>query len=119
MDDLRMYAVFSPTAIKKMNGSRGKLAAQAGHAYLHAWWDAPRSRAAAYRSSVRAYKIALIAETDEQLQQLINEHSELTGTTYVIDAGLTVFDGPTATCVGIGPISQAERSELLARLKPL
>ena len=31
---IKMYCIFSKEALKKMNGIRGKLASQAGHAYL-------------------------------------------------------------------------------------
>lgn len=36
----RMYCIVARDSLKLMNGNRGKLAAQAGHAYLHAFWDA-------------------------------------------------------------------------------
>ena len=36
----KMYCIFAKESIAKMNGIRGKMATQAGHAYLHAFWDA-------------------------------------------------------------------------------
>lgn len=119
---LRMYCVFSKEAIKLMNGSRGKLAAQAGHAYLHAYWDAEKrfpELAKRYRNSERAYKICLVVETTEELGQLYAEHYLKTGTTHVKDAGFTVFKEPTVTCVGIGPIDPSDCSDFLKSLKVL
>lgn len=122
-----MYAVFSPAAVKAMKGNRGKLAAQAGHAYLHAWWDAHTRHpelAAAYRKGPRAFKIALMPKdedgTDEAwFDRLLEAYRDKTGVTKVIDAGFTVFEGPTLTCIGIGPISAEDREEVLAGLRPL
>ena len=39
-EDYVMYCIFSKEAIKAMGGNRGKMASMAGHAFLHAWWDA-------------------------------------------------------------------------------
>jgi peptidyl-tRNA hydrolase len=125
---LKLYAVFSPVALKAMKGVRGKLAAQAGHAYLHAWWDAARRKevigdvAFEYQRSLRAYKIALVAPeaADEAwFDGLIALYRGKTGVTKVVDAGLTVFDGPTLTCIGIGPIHPDNREDILRGLKSL
>lgn len=65
-----MYCVFSKEALVKMKGIRGKMASQAGHAFLHAYWDAEarhRALAEAYRHSGRAYKITLVVDTDAEL----------------------------------------------------
>lgn len=122
---LKMYAVFLPAALKAMKGIRGKLAAQAGHAYLHAWWDAAlhfAPLAKEYKDSDHAYKIALIApeDADEKwFDELLAYYRARTGTTKVVDAGFTVFDGPTLTCIGIGPIAPDDREEILRGLKSL
>ena len=36
---IKMYAIFCRETLRQMK-FEGKLAAQAGHAYLHAWWNA-------------------------------------------------------------------------------
>ncbi len=123
--ELKMYAIFSPAALKAMKGIRGKLAAQAGHAYLHAWWDAVDRhpfKAWTYRKSPRAYKIALVAPDDvpeDWYDELLLGYRDVTGVTKVVDAGLTVFDGPTLTCIGIGPINPDAREAILRSLRPL
>jgi peptidyl-tRNA hydrolase len=129
---LKMYAIFSPAAVKGMKGNRGKLAAQAGHAFLHAWWDADLRHpelAVAYRHGPRAFKIGLMPREEEftapegvteaWFDRLLDAYRDKTGVTKVIDAGFTVFEGPTLTCIGIGPISPDDREEVLAGLKPL
>lgn len=123
---IKMYCIFSKDAIKAMKGNRGKLAAQAGHAYLHAFWNAiesdnvyKRATAREYKDSDHAYKICLFADDEQTLRDLYNEHCTFTGATIVVDAAFTVFDQPTLTCVGIGPIHEADRNEKLKNLKVL
>lgn len=124
----KLYCVFSKESIAAMKGNRGKMAAQAGHAYLHSFWDAEvrfPEDAAAYRSPEigneqhpqKAYKICLIAETNEDLLNLVKYQQDRCGVTTVIDAGLTVFGEPTLTCVGIGPVSEENQTEKLKSLK--
>jgi len=123
MADLKMYAVFSREALKLMNGNRGKLAAQAGHAYMHTFWDAEKrfpEAASQYRNDQRAYKIGLIADfTEEVIEQLRAYYEPWNGFTVVEDAAFTVFDKPTITCIGIGPIDPDNRDEFLKACKVL
>jgi len=37
-----MYCIFAAESVKKMNGLRGKMTSQAGHAFLHSYWDAKK-----------------------------------------------------------------------------
>lgn len=119
---LKMICVMSADAVSKMKGSRGKLGAQAGHAFLHAWWDAldrfPNA-ASAYRTSERAFKIVLIVPDASALSALVDAYRDRFGVSPVTDAGITVFDEPTMTCVGIGPISDDDCGEDLKSLKVL
>lgn len=105
-DRLKMYCVFAMESVAKMKGSRGKLASSAGHAYLHAYWDAavrfPRP-AESYTVGL-AYKVTLKVDTVHELRVLEEAYRETHGVSLVVDAGLTVFDGPTAVCLGIFPI---------------
>lgn len=116
-----MYCVFAMESIKKMNGSRGKLASMAGHAYLHAFWKSVEEEfedlAYLYYDSERAYKITLVVDTVEELLELENEYKKQCGTSLVTDAALTVFNEPTTVCLGIGPIIDV--GESLKRLKVL
>jgi peptidyl-tRNA hydrolase len=107
-----MYCIYSRESIKKMGGNRGKMAAMAGHAYLHAFWDAleldPPFAAYTYKHSDKARKIALIVETDAELEAIYMEYVGKLGTTKVVDSALTVFTEPTLACIGLGPCGELE-----------
>lgn len=126
----KMYCVFARESLDKMKGNRGKMAAQAGHAFLHSYWDActdmakdgdrPKfSQAIRYQAGERAYKITLVVDTVEELKTLQGAYKDVCGTSLVTDAAFTVFDEPTTTCLGIGPISEANIGEDLKCLKTL
>lgn len=117
----RMYCIMSKEALDLMGGNRGKLSAMAGHAFLHAFWDAQQKdpeRAEGYRNSGSAFKIVLVTETTQEALDIMAEHMQY-GTTVVKDAARTVFKEPTITCVGIGPLTTDECSDSMRALKPL
>lgn len=132
----KMYAIFAKESVQKMNGIRGKMCTQAGHAYLHAFWDANYAanvepftteevlianrkveQAQAYYNSDHAYKITLIVDTVDELKALQEAYKNVCGTALVTDAGFTVFNEPTTTCLGIGPIREDKIGEDLKALK--
>jgi peptidyl-tRNA hydrolase len=116
----KMYAIVSMAAVKKTNGVRGKMTAQAGHAFLHAFWDAERrfvADARGYRNSEHATKITLCVDTDQELLALCAAYNAVCGTSLVTDAGFTVFNEPTITCLGIGPIHSDKVGQDLKDLK--
>jgi peptidyl-tRNA hydrolase len=151
---IKMYCIFSRESVEKMKGNKGKMCAQAGHAYLHAWWDAevrfgvplseigkdavyyPKYRLRndlerirndnakirrnvmdEYRYGDDARKICLIAETDDDLRQLVEDYRGFTGTTLVEDCGYTVVEPGTITCAGIGPLRDEEKGDDLRSLE--
>lgn len=137
-DRIKLYCIFARESLTKMNGNRGKMAAQAGHAYLHAWWDAnyapnaepftteevliancKAKQAQEYYSNPRAYKICLVVDTVDELKAIQEEYKDICGTSLVTDAGFTVFDEPTTTCLGLGPLRDSLKTETLAKLKTL
>ncbi len=123
-DLIKLYCIFSKESIKLMGGNRGKLAAQAGHAYLHAFWDSTNHfpiLAKRYRDGERAYKITLFTETTKELCELYDELLALDkfGVTLVRDAGFTVFDGPTVSCIGVGPLPDSLKPESIKNLDVL
>lgn len=109
---MKMYCVFSKEAVKKMNGNRGKLAAMAGHAFLHAYWEAENSfeevEREFYRNSAKAYKICLAVDTTAELEAIYEELANKYPMSLVKDAAITVFDEPTVVCLGIGPVESLE-----------
>ena len=124
-----MYCIFAKESVAKMNGIRGKMATQAGHAYVHAFWDAfapsfnlikmfrKIKQAYAYKHSERAYKITLRISTVDELKALQEKYRDICGTSLVTDAGFTVFAEPTTTCLGIGPIREDKIGDDLKALK--
>tara|TARA_B100000745_G_scaffold239653_1_gene162320 strand:- start:616 stop:972 length:357 start_codon:yes stop_codon:yes gene_type:complete len=117
-----MYCVVSKEALDLMKGNRGKLGAQIGHAFLHAYWNAEKvtpDLATQYRESQSAYKIVLMVPTIEEVIHLSKLYEDDCGVSLITDAGFTVFDEPTTTCVGIGPIDPNEREEILKNAKIL
>jgi len=120
---VKMYCIFAKESVAKMNGIRGKMCTQAGHAYLHAYWDSLNpekcfiDQVRAYMNSDRAYKITLIVDTVDELKALQEKYKNICGTSLVTDAGFTVFNEPTTTCLGLGPISEDKIGDDLKALK--
>ena len=130
----KMYCIFAKESVDKMKGVRGKMCTQAGHAYLHAYWDAvdgfdapdfhvqaaKRRQAQAYKNREgdgRAYKITLIVDTVDELKALQEKYKDICGTSLVTDAGFTVFNEPTTTCLGLGPIAEENIGDDIKSLK--
>lgn len=119
---VRMYCIMAKDSLDLMKGVRGKMIAQGGHAYLHAFWDAETRfgrLARLYRRSDRAYKICLVVQTVAELERLRDAYQDVCGVHLVKDAAFTVFDAPTVTCLGIGPITEDLIGEDLKSLKTL
>jgi len=117
---MKMYCIFSKESLKLIQGVRGKMASQAGHAFLHAYWDSLErfpEYAEQYRESEHVYKITCVVDTNLELEKMVT-YKDKCGFTMVTDAGLTVFKEPTTTCVGIGPIPE-ELCDSLKHLKLL
>lgn len=119
-EELKIYCIVSRQAWAKAKGVPGKMVAQGGHAFVGAITDALKrfpERAQEYIDSAATPKITLMAD-DDVLRELNKRYKGNFGTAIITDAGRTVFDGPTLTCVGIGPILPSEREEILANLRP-
>lgn len=122
-DPLRLYCIVSKPvfALIRKKGAEGKGHAQSGHAWLHAFWDAERhfpESAAAYKDSPHAYKITLKVADESELRAIYEAHDGVCGRTLVKDAGFTVFDQPTVTCVGLGPVRRSQLRGGAGDLKP-
>jgi PTH2 family peptidyl-tRNA hydrolase len=99
--------------------SRGKIAAQAGHAAVSAaeearkkcndWWKAWIAEGQC--------KIAVKAESEQELLELERKakKSKLP-TTLIIDRGLTELPPDTITCLGIGPAPSAQVDAVTGKL---
>lgn len=104
---MKFYTIFAKPSVLLMKNIRGKIVTQGQHACLHAIWDAEKRFphfVEAYKNSERAFKINLIVPSVDDLIKLRDTYQSITGCSLVTDAGFTVFDEPTTTCLGIGPI---------------
>lgn len=134
----KQYCVVSKVAFALMNGNRGKLIAQAGHAFQFAGWDAHDrypEHLRHYRQSMSAAKVTLgsgakesvedllAAEDSAALEALYNAYKGVCGVTFVKDEGRTVFKVPTVTVVGVGPLRTDRYGDMrgsdLTGLRPL
>lgn len=125
-----MYCIFSKEAIKALGGNRGKLASMAGHAYLHAFWNAESKElypdwlephnSVLYKDSGFTKKVTLVVDTTERLTALYEKLKESPyGTTLVVDRALTVFEQPTTVCLGFGPVPKENVPEEIKELRVL
>ena len=98
-------------SIKAMNGNRGRMVVQAGHAFVHALWDAQDrfpEAVAGYRAQA-AFKIALATDSGEVLHALYEKYRLICGATLVQESGSKmsgdINEAVIATnCIGLGPI---------------
>lgn len=115
-----LYCIVSDEAVKACKGNRGKMMAQAGHAYVDAILDSQirfPDAVEAYINSGVVKKVCLRAPDPQVLRDLHSSYRRTHGVKLVQDAGLTVFDGPTITCLGLGPIDPKDIKEDLSSLK--
>ena len=94
-----------------LNMNKGKLASQAGHAFLESFLAAGATRQSAYHADGLGTKICLAIRNEMQLHLLYEQAKEAgLPCTLIEDSGRnTCFNGvPTCTAVGIGPILAVE-----------
>jgi len=101
--------------------SKGKTAAQAGHAAVSAAEEARKHRKEWFEGWSREgqCKIAVRVKNEEEMSELEAEAREM-GLPYalVIDRGLTEVPPGTVTCLGIGP-APIEKVDKITRSLPL
>jgi peptidyl-tRNA hydrolase len=115
-----LYCIVSLEAVSAAGGNRGKMMAQAGHAFVDAVIDSqnrfPRDLQAYLESGV-VKKVCLKAQGPEELRELYRVYRGICGAKLVTDAGLTVFNEPTLTALGLGPIAPDGIGDDLKALK--
>ena len=99
----------------------GKLTAQTGHAYCTVIFNAIRD---GDRDQVQKYfdndqpKITLRAKNLASIERAARECKEAGINHFVVtDAGRTVFNEPTVTCMGIGPVQKGELPKFVQRMQ--
>lgn len=90
----------------------GKIIAQACHSVLGFVWDNLKGRKISFELSDEQFewvkcgqtKIALKVGSEKEMMELFgNAKSQGLAVELITDAGHTEFDGPTKTCIAIGP----------------
>ena len=102
--------------------SKGKIAAQAGHAAVSAaqaaythnkkWWDAWMYEGQK-KVALKVADIKELGELEEAADQLGLPHA------LIVDRGLTEIPEGTVTCLGIGPAPSEKLDRLTGKLKLL
>lgn len=99
----------------------GKIAAQAGHAYLDAFLLAQSERPDTIKSykTNHGIKICLRAKNLGALERAYKEAIDAgIPATLITDLGYTIFEGrPTVTALGIGPARKEEVHHFLKRFQ--
>jgi PTH2 family peptidyl-tRNA hydrolase len=101
--------------------SKGKVAAQAGHAAVSAGEEARKHREDWWEAWMKEgqCKIAVKVKSEKELLELERRAKELTlPCALIIDRGLTEIPPGTATCLGIGP-APSETVDKLTGTLPL
>jgi len=99
--------------------SRGKMAAQAGHAAVSAAEEARKNFSDWWKAWIEEgqCKIAVRAKSEQELLELQKKAKELKlPSALVIDRGLTELPPETITCLGIGPAPSSQIDEITGKL---
>ena len=99
--------------------SRGKVAAQAGHAAVSAAEEARKNYSDWWRAWIEEgqCKIAVRADSEQELLELEKKARELKlPSALVVDRGLTELPPGTVTCLGIGPAPSSQVDKITGKL---
>lgn len=97
----------------------GKMMSQSGHAAVGACDLADPSDILEWKSTGET-KITLSVKNEFQLLKIIAKLEEANiPHAKIVDAGRTVFNGPTLTCVGVGPMNSDSLTEITRKLQLL
>lgn len=119
MSEFRYKQVIAFRSDLKM--SKGKIAAQAGHAAVSAGEETCKHFKEWWKAWLREgqCKIAVKVESEEELLELEKQAKELAmPCALIIDRGLTEIPPGTITCLGIGP-APAEKIDKITSMLPL
>jgi peptidyl-tRNA hydrolase len=124
MSELRLYCLVR----MDIEIPLGKLLAQSGHAYLGSFMnckdqtvkDSYLGNNPDGQISSGQAKISLKAKNLAALHRAQQECSDLgISTALIIDAGRTVFNEPTVTCLGIGPVEYESLPKYIQKMQLL
>jgi peptidyl-tRNA hydrolase len=100
----------------------GKLAVQAGHAFLSAWRQAAATdsgKAESYAETSQT-KVALLAPNLQTLERIASKaKARNVSAVMITDAARTVLTAPAVTVLGLGPMSRTDCNALTRGLEML
>jgi PTH2 family peptidyl-tRNA hydrolase len=102
-----------------LNLSKGKIAAQAGHAAVSASEEARKNHPKWWKAWIAEgqCKIAVKVESEKELLELEKQAKKLTlPCSLIVDRGLTEIPPGTVTCLGIGPAPSEKVDRLTGKL---
>jgi peptidyl-tRNA hydrolase, PTH2 family len=111
--DLRIYALIRMDIEMPL----GKIIPQAGHAYMGALLKADKALVETYLSGAFT-KIAVKAKNLAAILRAKDECDALgIPTSLITDAGRTIFNEPTVTCLGIGPVLRESLPKFVQKMQ--
>ena len=96
---------------------KGKLAVQVAHAAVEAALRADKSIMQNWRNSGMTKIVLKVKDLKELHQYLQLAKDAGIATALITDAGRTVFNKPTVTCLGIGPAEEEDIDAVTGSLK--
>lgn len=96
---------------------KGKMAAQAAHAAVEAMLRADKSTVSEWRASGMAKVVLKVADEKELLNSLQLAKDAGFSSALITDAGHTVVEPGTRTCLGVGPASDDALDRVFGHLK--
>ena len=95
---------------------KGKLAAQVAHAAVEAAFNSDKDAVSVWRSQGQKKVVLKVADEKELIDFLNKAKAAKLKTALIIDAGRTVLEPGTKTCLGIGPESEIRIDKLTGNL---
>lgn len=113
MDDLRIYCLIR----QDINMPLGKMIAQSGHAFMGAMLVADQTIVDEYLSG----PFTKISKWTKNLDSMLRAKKECDDlglpVALITDSGRTVFNEPTVTCLGIGPVKRSQLPKFVDKMR--
>ena len=104
---------------KDLNLPRGKLGAQAAHASVEALLKSHKDDISQWKQEGMKKVILAVADKEALLKYKSDAEDAGLVTGLITDAGKTVVEPGTITCVGIGPDKEEKIDKITGKLKPV
>ncbi|MBN1159977.1 MAG: peptidyl-tRNA hydrolase [Candidatus Diapherotrites archaeon] len=104
-----------------LNMGKGKIAAQAGHAFVEAYKKTKMKNPDAVDiwEKTGGEKVVLKVSSESELIKYYDRLKRKFPTVLITDAGHTQIKSGTKTCIGVGPVKESEIDPITSELKLL